>query len=566
MNIISQIHTRILEAVASEGALPEGLDTSGIEVELPRDPGHGDLTSNVALALAPKTDFTPRALAELLAAHLETDEHIAAVEAAGSGFLNIRLAPVVWRNLGRAILQAGQDFGRSELGQGRRVNVEFASANPTAPLHIGHIRGAVVGDALASLLAFTGHQVAREYYINDGGAQVDTLARSAYLRYLEAHGRPVAFAEGTIPGAYLIPFGAALKEKFGDRFLDQSEAVWLAEIRDFAIQAIMDLIRQDLAALGIQMDGFYSEKALAREGRIEAALGALRAKGLLYEEAPQEKAPKEWTQPPQTYFRSTLHGDEVDRPVKKSDGSWTYFAPDIAYHYDKLERGFDMLIDVFGVDHRGYVKRMKAAVSALSGGAVPLEIKLIHLAKLYQGGKPYAHEGQVGTFASLQTFTQEVGADIIRFSMLTRKSETPLELDVDQLRDQSYDNPVFCVQYAHVRATSVLRAAGVEDEADLSRLTNPIERAILAKLAVWPQVVASAALAREPHRIALYLIELATAFHRLWESAAGQADLRPLQDAQPETRQAKIALCKITAIVIATGLGILGVDPVEELH
>jgi arginyl-tRNA synthetase len=453
------------------------------------------------------------------------------------------------------------------------VNVEYVSANPTGPLHVGHTRGAVFGDALASLLDFTGHDVTREYYINDGGAQVDVLARSVYLRYLEAHGQEVAFADGTYPGDYLIEVGQALAAEVGEAYIDQPEEVWLVAIRDFATEKMMVLIREDLAALGVKMDKFYSEKSLYGTGRIEAALADLRGKGLIYEgvlEPPKGKTPEDWEPRTQTLFKSTDFSDDVDRPVMKSDGAWTYFAPDIAYHYDKISRGFDELIDIFGADHGGYVKRMKAAVAALSGNRVPLDIKLTQLVKLKRGDEELKMSKRAGTFVTLRDVVEMVGADVTRFVMLTRKNDAPLDFDVDKVREQSKDNPVFYVQYAHARIQSVLRK-GAEvgltpgGAADLGAISDPAELALVAKLAHWPRLVESAAEAHEPHRVAFYLYELASDFHALWNKGNAEPALRFLQEDNPAASRGKLAMISAVAIVISNGLGILGVSPAEKM-
>jgi arginyl-tRNA synthetase len=464
------------------------------------------------------------------------------------------------------------------MGQGTRVNVEFVSANPTGPLHVGHTRGAVFGDALASLLDFTGHEVTREYYINDGGAQVDVLARSVYLRYLEAHGQAVAFEEGTYPGDYLIAVGEALKDEVGDAYVDQPEAVWLAELREYATEAMMDLIRSDLKALGVEMDVYYSEKSLYGTGRIEQALKVLDEKGLIYEgvlEPPKGKMPEGWEPREQTLFKSTEHGDDVDRPVKKSDGGWTYFAPDIAYHYDKISRGYDALIDVLGADHGGYVKRMKAAVSALSDGKVPLDIKLCQLVRLFKNGEPFKMSKRAGTFIMLKDVVEMVGPDVTRFVMLTRKNDAPLDFDFDKVTEQSKDNPVFYVQYANARVHSVLRKAGeagievsdaVLSAADISGLTHEAEINVLKKLAEWPRLVEVAGRTHEPHRVAFYLFELASELHSLWNRGHDEAELRFLQEGDVATSQAKIALARAVSVVLSSGLGILGVTPAEEMR
>jgi arginyl-tRNA synthetase len=536
------------------------------------------MATNAAMVLAKPAKMKPRDIAEALAGRLAQDPRITAAEVAGPGFLNLRLAAGQWQGIAEAILSAGTDFGRSTLGRGKKVNVEYVSANPTGPLHVGHTRGAVFGDALASLLDFAGFDVTREYYINDGGAQVDVLARSVYLRYLEAHGQEVAFEEGTYPGDYLIPLGETLKAKVGDAYLGASEEVWLAEIREFATEAMMDLIRSDLKALGVEMDVFYSEKSLYGTGQIEAALESLKGKGLIYQgvlEPPKGKKPEDWEPREQTLFRSTAHGDDVDRPVMKSDGSWTYFAPDIAYHYDKVQRGFDALIDVFGADHGGYVKRMKAAVSALSDGTVPLDIKLTQLVKLYKNGEPFKMSKRAGTFVTLRDVVDQVGPDVTRFVMLTRKNDATLDFDFDKVLEQSRENPVFYVQYAHARVCSVLRKAaeaGVDAAdpalaaADLSRLDHEAELTVLRKLAEWPRLVETAARSNEPHRVAFYLYELASDFHGLWNRGKDLPQLRFLQEGDTATSQAKIALARAVAIVIAAGLGILGVNPAQEMR
>ena len=573
--MFADIRTLVLEnldALVAAGVLPQGLDTANVAVEPPRDPAHGDMATNAAMVLAKPAGMKPRDIAAALSDRLAADPRIATAEVAGPGFLNLRLSPATWQSQVAAIVAAGPAYGRGAPETGKKINVEYVSANPTGPLHVGHTRGAVFGDALASLLEAAGHDVTREYYINDGGAQVDVLARSVYLRYLEAHGQKVAFADGTYPGDYLIEVGEALKAKVGDEYLKQEEDVWLAPIRDFATDAMMALIRTDLAALGVEMDVFYSEKSLYGTGRIEAAIADLRDKGLIYEgvlEPPKGKKPEDWEPREQTLFKSTEHGDDVDRPVQKSDGSWTYFAPDIAYHFDKVSRGFDELIDVFGADHGGYVKRMKAAVSALSGGRVPLDIKLTQLVKLKRGDQELKMSKRAGTFVTLRDVVDMVGPDVTRFVMLTRKNDAPLDFDVDRVLEQSKDNPVFYVQYAHARIQSVLRKAadlGLDAPTDdLSTLADPAELALIAKLAEWPRMVAIAADAHEPHRIAFYLYDLASAFHTLWNAGNAQTHLRFVQEDDPATTSAKLMLLRAVAIVISNGLGILGVKPVDQM-
>ena len=580
MNLFAEIRTLVLDcldAMARDGHLPDGLETGNVAVEPPRDAGHGDMATNAAMVLAKPAGMKPRDIADALAPRLAADPRILEATVAGPGFLNLRLTASQWQGIVAGAL-GDPDYGRSTMGAGQRVNVEYVSANPTGPLHVGHTRGAVFGDALASLLEYAGFDVTREYYINDGGAQVDVLARSVYLRYLEAHGQDVEFPDGTYPGDYLVPVGAALKEKVGDAYLDKGEQFWLAEVREFATEAMMELIRGDLAALGIEMDVFYSEKSLYGTGRIEAAIESLRAKGLIYKgtlEPPKGKVPEDWEPREQTLFRSTAHGDDVDRPIMKSDGGWTYFAPDIAYHYDKITRGFDQLIDIFGADHGGYVKRMKAAVSALSDGQTPLDIKLTQLVRLFKNGEPFKMSKRAGTFITLRDVVDQVGPDVTRFHMLTRKNDAPLDFDFDKVTEQSKDNPVFYVQYAHARVQSVLRKAseaGIDTgndalaRADLTRLDDASEVALMKTLAEWPRLVEIAARTHEPHRVAFYLYDLASDFHALWNRGNDDPSLRFLQEGDADATSAKIALAKATSIVISHGLGILGVIPVNEMR
>jgi len=579
MNLFADIRALVtdsLEALAAQGALPAGLELTNVAVEPPRDPAHGDMATNAAMVLAKPARMKPRDIAEALAPLLEADARVASAEVAGPGFLNLRLAPSVWRAAVATALAQGSDFGRSDMGGSKKVNVEYVSANPTGPLHVGHTRGAVFGDALASLLDFAGWQVTREYYINDGGAQVDVLARSAYERYREAHGLEPAIADGLYPGDYLVPVGEALKARFGDALLEKPESEWLREVRDFATGMMMDLIREDLAALGVKMDVFFSEKSLYSGGRIEGALKTLEEKGLVYVgvlEPPKGKTPEDWEPRPQTLFRSTDYGDDVDRPLKKSDGGWTYFAPDIAYHYDKVERGFDELINVFGADHGGYVKRLKAATAALSGNRVPLDIKLTQLVKLFKNGEPFKMSKRAGTFVTLRDVVDEVGPDVTRFVMLTRKNDAPLDFDFAKATEQSRDNPVWYVQYASARANSIFRTAAeaglasvAADEAALAPLDHPDELELAAKVAEWPRLVETAAKHHEPHRVAFYLYDLASAFHAHWNKGKDEPRLRVVQETDPAGTAARLALVKSVAVVISAGLGILGVTPAEEMR
>ncbi|WP_323006844.1 arginine--tRNA ligase [Pseudorhodobacter sp.] len=580
MNLFSDIRTLVLaeiSAMMAAGDLPDGLELGAVAVEPPRDASHGDMATNAAMVLAKPAGLPPRAIADKLAARLKADPRIADVAVAGPGFLNLSLVPSIWAGLLAATLKSGAQVGRGTIGAGIKVNIEFVSANPTGPMHVGHVRGAVFGDALARLLAFAGYDVTREYYINDGGAQVDVLARSAYERYREAMGHAPEIREGLYPGDYLIPVGQAMKAKWGNTLLDQPEDVWLQDVRDFATEMMMDMIRADLAALNVQMDVYSSEKALYGTGQIEAAINTLRDMGLIYEgtlEPPKGKLPDDWEAREQTLFRSTAHGDDVDRPVMKSDGGWTYFAPDIAYHYNKVQRGFDQLIDIFGADHGGYVKRMKAAVSALSGGRVPLDIKLIQLVKLWKNGEPFKMSKRAGTFVTLRDVVEQVGPDVTRFVMLTRKNDAPLDFDFAKVLEQSKDNPVFYVQYANARINSVMRKAAeagvaIDDAAlaaaDLTQLSHAAEINLAKKIAEWPRLVEIAARGNEPHRVAFYLYELASELHTLWNRAKDEPSLRFIQD-DTATTQVKIALARATGVVISAGLAILGVTPVEEMR
>lgn len=581
MNLFTDIRILLLEALekmVKSGDLCPGLDFTNVTVEPPRDPLHGEMATNAAMLLAKPTGKKPREIAEKLSVHLSADARISVVDVAGPGFLNLRLSADVWRGLVVDILKKGADFGRSSIGTGKSVNIEYVSANPTGPLHVGHTRGAVFGDALAGLLSFVGYKVTREYYINDGGAQVDVLARSVYLRYLEAHGQKVAFEEGTYPGDYLILVGQALKDQVGASFIGKEEDFWLAKIRKFATDMMMDHIRSDLTLLGVEMDAFFSEKSLFGTGRIEQTILKLREQGLIYEgilDPPKGKKPEDWEPRKQTLFKSTEHGDDVDRPVMKSDGSWTYFTPDIAYHDDKVKRGFDFLIDILGADHGGYVKRMKAAVSALSGGKVQLEVKLMQLVKLYKNGEPFKMSKRAGTFVTLREMVEQVGVDVTRFMMLTRKNDATLEFDFDKVLEQSRENPVYYVQYAHARGCSVLRRAsekgidvsdGALSAADLRHLNHGSELAVVKKLAEWPRLVEISARTNEPHRIAFYLYELASELHALWNKGNVVTSLRFVQEGHLGTSQAKIALVRSVCIVISAGLGILGVRPAEEMR
>ncbi len=571
----------LLEEQVHAGQLPEGLDLARVSAEPPRDPAHGDLSSNAAMVLAKAAGCAPRELAERLAQSLGVLPDVVAVEVAGPGFINLRLADEFWRARLADVLRAGPAYGDSDLGQGRRINVEYVSTNPTGPLTVGHARGAVVGDALAALLAKVGYMVTREYYINDAGAQVDTLARSAYLRYCEALGRDIGeIPEGLYPGDYLKDVGAALAERHGKDLLDQPEEAWLATVRAFAVEAMMVRIREDLEQLGIGHEVFTSERALVEAGGVDAVLEALEARDLIYTgvlEPPKGKTPEDWEPRPQTLFRATQFGDDTDRPLKKSDGSWTYFAADMANHLDKFRRGTEVMIDIWGADHSGYVKRMKAAVTALTDGRGSLDVRICQLVKLSRGGTPVKMSKRAGTFVTLREVLDEVGKDVVRFIMLTRKNDAPLDFDLEKVLEQSRDNPVFYVHYAHARACSVMRHAAADfpdiaqdpevlAQCPLHLLTDSDELSLIKAMAGWPRLLESAAEAYEPHRVAFYLYELASAFHALWNKGNDDASLRFLQPGQPELTAARLALVRGLAFVIASGLSVFGVEPVEELR
>ena len=584
MNVFSYLLEVIqgeIENLSSAGTLPDGLDLGAVSVEPPREAAHGDAACNAALVLARQARRKPREIADSLAARLEERAEIRAVEVAGPGFVNLRLTDDFWRARLAELLATGAGYGAENLGQGRPVNVEYVSANPTGPLHVGHARGAVVGDALANLLQHMGFAVTREYYVNDAGAQVDTLARSVHARYREACGEAIgAIPEGLYPGDYLVPVGAALAARDGRRWLDRPEEDWLPEVRTFAIEAMMDLVRADLDALGVRHDLFRSERALVGEGRVDDAYAALEADGLIYRgvlEPPKGKRDEDWEPREQSLFRATAFGDDSDRPLRKSDGTWTYFATDIAYHRDKVERGFSELIDVWGADHGGYVQRMKAAVSALSGEGATLDVKICQMVKLLDGGTPVAMSKRAGRFVTLREVVDEVGKDVVRFIMLTRRNDAPLEFDLRRVTEQSRDNPVFYVQYAHARACSALRrGAKVVPEAalapaalagiDLSSLEDAAELDLIRRLCLWPKVLAGATLAHEPHRIAFHLQELAGAFHLLWTRGKDDPRLRFVDAERPAKTLARLALISALKIVIAEGLALFGVEPVQEMR
>ena len=558
-----------LAALVARGDLPAGLNHAPVTVEAPRDADHGDLATNAAMVLAKPAGMKPRDIAVGIAQYLNDLPDVTSTEVAGPGFLNIRLKPSVWAGELATILSDGPAYGRSAMGAGQRVDVEYVSANPTGPMHMGHCRGAVVGDALANLLAYAGFTVTREYYINDAGGQVDTLARSAHLRYLEALGGVVTIPEGYYPGDYLVPVGQALAAEFGDTYALLPESEWLTLFRTRSVAMMMDLIRADLGLLGIGHDVFFSEASLG--DAVGAALADLDAKGLIYEgvlEAPKGEAADDWEPRPQTLFRATKFGDDSDRALKKSDGSWTYFAGDVAYHYDKLRRGFTALVDMFGADHGGYVKRMTAAVAALSGGTVALDVKLVQMVRLFRAGEPVKMSKRSGSFVTLADVVGEVGKDVVRFIMLTKKADSQLDFDFAKVVEQSRDNPVFYVQYAHARVNSLGRRAAASGmalpEPDLSRL-DAEELALVKFAAQWPKTVEAAAASREPHRIAFYLNDLAAAFHSLWNRGNDDPARRFLREDDLPLTAARLALARGIAQVIANGLGVMGVEPVEEM-
>jgi arginyl-tRNA synthetase len=559
-----------LDDLVAAGTLPAGLSFASVTVEPPRDATHGDLATNAAMALARPAGINPRQLADALATVLRGKPGIAAAEVAGPGFINLTLAASVWHDQIRAMLASGSDYGRSTVGQGRRINVEYVSANPTGPMHMGHCRGAVVGDALAGLLEYAGWAVTREYYINDAGGQVDTLARSAHLRYREALGEAIEIPEGLYPGDYLVPVGQAFAAAFGNRYVAAPEAEWLALFRTRTVALMMERIRADLALLGITHDVYFSEASLG--DRVAEALEALRARGLIYEgvlEKPKGEAADDWEPRPQTLFRSTEFGDDQDRAMQKSNGSWTYFAGDVAYHWDKLTRGFDALVNIFGADHAGYVKRMTAAVKALSDGRVPLDIKIVNLVKLLRAGEPVKMSKRAGTFVTLGEVVEEVGKDVVRFVMLTKRPESPMDFDFARVVEQSRDNPVFYVQYAHARIASLGRKvaeAGLSlPEPDLA-LLDADELAVVKLAATFPRLIEQAAEAREPHRIAFYLGDLAAAFHSQWNAGNDDPARRFVLADRPDLTAARLAMARAVGQVIRNGLAVIGVAAAEELN
>jgi arginyl-tRNA synthetase len=564
----------ILDAMTAAGELPADLNRKAVAVEPPRDASHGDLATNAAMVLAKPAGTNPRALAALLKPRLEQVPGVTGVEIAGPGFINLRLDPSLWREELGTILRDGDSYGRRDLGRGSRVNVEYVSANPTGPMHMGHCRGAVVGDALASLLEAAGFAVTREYYVNDAGSQVDTLARSAHLRYREALGEEIGeIPEGLYPGDYLKPVGHLLAAEFGSKYAEAPEAEWLATFKQKTVAAMMDLIRHDLALLGIHHAKFSSEAELQASGAPERALEVLRAKGLVYQgelERPKSlDEHDEWEPVELTLFRSTQFGDDQDRPMKKSDGSWTYFGADAAYHLQKAETA-DHLVNIWGADHAGTVKRIKAAVTALTDGKVDLDVKLVQMVQLLRAGEPIKMSKRAGNFVTLADVVGEVGKDVVRFMMLTKRADTPLDFDFAKVVEASKDNPVFYVQYAHARIASLGRKAveaGIpgDSPADLS-LLDAEELALVRQAAQYPRVIEAAALAHEPHRIAFFLYELAAQFHALWNRGNDDPGRRFLLEDQPELSRARLELARGIQTVIRSGLKLMGVQAAEELR
>jgi arginyl-tRNA synthetase len=585
-DVLARVHAAC-GALAAEGGWPANIDLSRVVVEPPRDASHGDMATNAAMVLAKEAKTKPRDLAQAIAAKLRADDLIASVDVAGPGFINLTLKPQAWADALRTVLSVGEAYGKSPVGAGEKVNVEYVSANPTGPMHVGHCRGAVFGDALASLLAFADYDVTREYYVNDAGAQVDVLARSAYLRYREALGEHIGgIPEGLYPGDYLKPVGQALAAEYGDRLLTMPEGAWFPIVRGKAIAMMMEEIKGDLAVLNIKHDLFFSERSLIETGnnRIAETIDYLRSKGDVYEGRlpPPKGAPVEdYEDREQLLFRATAYGDDVDRPLKKSDGSYTYFAADIAYHKNKFDRGFHNLVDVWGADHGGYVKRVEAAIKAVTSGKATLDVKIVQLVRLLRGGEPVKMSKRSGDFVTLREVVDEVGKDAVRFMMLYRKNDAVLDFDLAKVIEQSRENPVFYVQYGHARGHSVFRNARevvpeLPEEAGaraaflkgaaVERLTDPAELDLLRRLALYPRIIEAAAMAHEPHRIAFYLYDLASEFHALWTRGRDLPYLRFIINNDAEITKARLALVQGVVSVLASGLAILGVHAPDEMR
>ncbi len=585
-DVLSRVHA-VCAALGREGALPEGIDLARVVVEPPKDAAHGDMATNAAMVLAKEAKAKPRDLADRIADKLRVDPLVETVDIAGPGFINLTLKNSAWFGALHSVLEQGAGYGRSGIGAGEKVNVEYVSANPTGPMHVGHCRGAVFGDALASLLSFAGYDVIKEYYINDAGAQVDVLARSAFLRYREALGESIGeIPEGLYPGDYLVPVGKALAAEYGDKLTKQSEAEWLPVVRTKAIAMMMDMIKGDLAALNIRHDVFFSERSLNENGndRVGATIAELRAKGDVYEGRlpPPKGAPVEdYEDREQTLFRATAFGDDVDRPLKKSDGSYTYFASDIAYHKTKFDRGFLNMVDVWGADHGGYIKRVQAAIKAVTNDKATLDVKIVQLVKLLRNGEPVKMSKRSGDFVTLREVVDEVGSDAVRFMMLFRKNDAVLDFDLAKVIEQSKDNAVFYVQYGHARGYSIFKNAREtvpslpEDaaarvaflrDAKIERLSDPVELSLIRQIALFPRIVEAAALAHEPHRIAFYLYDLASEFHALWTKGRDMPHLRFIIQNDAEVTIARLALVQGVVSVLASGLAVLGVHAPDEMR
>lgn len=569
-----------LDTLVREGVLPAGLDMSRVVVEPPRDAAHGDMTTNAAMVLAKPAEKSPRDIATALCKVLSIHDDIADAQIAGPGFINLTIAKAYWPGFMRSVLEQGKGFAASTLGAGRKVNVEYVSANPTGPLHVGHCRGAVFGDALARLLEVTGYNVAREYYINDAGSQIDTLADSAYLRYLEALGEDIGeIPQGLYPGDYLVPVGKLLADEFGNKLKSMPQDERSSLVKERSIKAMMDLIRSDLAALNIHQEVFFSEKKLHDNGKIEETVEKMREQGLVFEgriPPPKGQVPEDWEDREQTLFRATDFGDDIDRPLMKSDGSYTYFAADVAYARDKIERGFDELVFVLGADHGGYVKRLKAVTKALSEGKASADVLLCQLVRLFRAGEPVKMSKRAGEFITLRDVVDEVGPDVVRYMMLTRKNDAPLDFDFQKVTEQSRDNPVWYVQYAHARIGSAFRKAEEEMGEDVVNLSNlsdeslllledETEQRLIKLIAGWPRAVETAAINREPHRLAFYLYEIAAEFHSYYNKGKDQPQLRFILSNHVQLTNARLALLEMIRYALAGGLDMLGVRPVDEM-
>jgi len=592
MNIFQTFKSRfdaVVGEMMAEGVLPAGLDLTRMAAELPRDPTHGDIATNAAMILAKPAGKPPRVLADLLVERFKKLPDVLDATVAGPGFINLKVNDDLWRGALRDVLREGTHYGDVDVGKGEPANVEYVSANPTGPMHVGHARGAVIGDALANLLAKAGFKVTKEYYINDAGGQVDNVARALRMRYLQTLGKITAEdVQGALErkeiqygGDYLIPCAEALAARDGDKWVNVADdADWIPPLRDFTVEFMMKIVKEDLAAMGIKHDVFTSEKKLTQAGKVDDALKFMDEKGLTYMgvlEPPKGKTPDDYEPRPQLLFKATQFGDEIDRPLKKSSGAWTYFAADIAYHKDKIDRGFYDLINVWGADHGGYVKRVDAAIKAITGGKGKLDVLLAQMVRVFNNGEPVKMSKRAGTFVTMRDLIDEVGKDVVRFIMLTRKNDAPLDFDYAKVTEKSRENPVFYVQYAHARGRSVFRHAkdmfpnaDLSDaglaKADLSRLTDVDEIGVLRAIASWPRTVEGAALTHEPHRLAFYMYDLASAFHGLWNKGNDATELRFLQANDEAVSIARLALVRAVGLVIASGLAVFGVEPVEEMR